>query len=63
MFMTYRQLRNQLNDMSIQALNQTVVCRSVDGGYEFITDIEKNYDDPEATPLTINSIVLTTNDN
>ena len=59
-FMTYRQLRNQLNDMSIQALNQTVVCRGVDGGYEFIADIEKNYDDPEATPLTINSIVLTT---
>ena len=63
MFMTYRDLRNQLNDMSIQALNQTVVCRGVDGGYEFIVDIEKNYDDPEATPLTINSIVLTTNGN
>ena len=63
MLMTYRDLRNQLNDMSIQALNQTVVCRGVDGGYEFIADIKKNYDDPEATPLTINSIVLTTNDN
>ena len=61
-FMTYRQLRNQLNDMSIQALNQTVVCRGVDGSYEFIADIEKNYD--EVTPLRkINSIVLTTNGN
>ncbi len=61
MFMTYRQLRNQLNDMSIQALNQTVVCRGADGGYEFIADIEVN-DDGE-TPRTINSIVLTTNGN
>ena len=42
--MTYRQLRNQLNDMSIQALNQTVCCRGVDGGYEFIADIEVNHD-------------------
>ena len=61
MFMTYRELRNKLNDMSIQALNQTVVCRGVDGGYEFITDIEKNHDGQ--TPRTINSIVLTTNGN
>ena len=59
--MTYRQLRNQLNDMSIQALNQTVCCRNIEGQYEFITDIEVNHD--EQTPRTFNSIVLTTNDN
>lgn len=59
--MTYRQLRNQLNDMSIQALNQTVCCRNIEGQYEFITDIEVNHDGK--TPRTFNSIVLTTNDN
>ena len=61
MFMTYRELRNQLNDMSIQALNQTVCCRNIEGQYEFITDIEVNHDGQ--TPRTFNSIVLTTNDN
>ena len=60
-FMTYRELRNQLNDMSIQALNQTVCCRGVDGGYEFIADIEVN--DDGQTPRTFHSIVLTTNGN
>ncbi len=59
--MTYRELRNQLNDMSIQALNQTVCCRSTDGGYEFIADIEVN--DDGQTPRTFHSIVLTTNGN
>ncbi len=62
MLMTYRELRNKLNEMSIQALNQTVVCRNVEGHYEFITDIEKNYG--EIIPQrTITSIVLTTNGN